>query len=1615
MIPPKSKQQHQRYVEQVVGEVRRRVKGRLAKATRDFARAYFRHVPLSDMLPVDPADLAMAVISLWQFARVRPRSTVLLRVFNPTREESGWSSPHTVLELVNDDMPFLVDSVINELARQSIPVHLMVHPVVRVQRWKNGSVVRLLSDDTPRDVPGTRESFMHVEVAQQVSPEALQGVVTGLKRVLGDVRAAVVDWPKMRSRVATVLAELDAFPPPLPESELDESKEFLRWLDQGHFTFLGYREYRFRRRQKRLVPEIVPNSGLGILRRDERRHFDGLRDQGALPPDVQDFIQQPHLLLISKGPHRATVHRNVYLDMIGVKQFDDRGRVIGERLFLGLFTLAAYNRSPQLIPLLRRRVRETMERARLQTSSHDGKTLLHILETFPRDDLFQISDDALLEICIGILNGRERARTALFLWQDAFERFVSCLVFLRLDRHNTTLRQQIQQLLETAFGGRCRSFDTQIDQNSVLARIHFVIETEPGKIPRYDAEALEREVAEMARSWSDRLHDALVASQGEREATTLLARYETAFDGAYQQSCDTATAVVDLRYVEEALRRHAPALHLYRSDGQPLDEVQLRVYRPDQPVPLSDALPILENLGFRVIEERPFRVVPRDATAVWIHDFGLVHRARAAIDLERIGPALREALARVWFGHMEDDGFNRLVVNPGLTWRQVVVLRAYAKYLKQAQIPFSEAYMQDTLANNPELTRAIVNWFESEFDPHLASRSAEGTNSFRAEVDGRLESVASLDEDRIITAFVQAIGATLRTNYFQRGAQGHAKPYLSLKLDSHRLPFLPLPRPMVEIFVYSPQMEGVHLRFGKVARGGLRWSDRREDFRTEVLGLVKAQQVKNALIVPVGSKGGFVVKQPPADSSREAMLAVGTDCYRTLIRGLLDLTDNYRNGSPARPADVVCKDDEDPYLVVAADKGTAAFSDVANQVAAEYQFWLGDAFAAGGSAGYDHKSMGITARGAWESAKRHFRELGRDIQRDDFTVIGVGDMSGDVFGNAMLLSDHIRLLAAFNHLHIFVDPDPQPRESLEERRRLFTLPRSTWADYRPQVLSEGGAVYDRNAKSLSLAPAVRKRFDITKSKVTPHELIRAILKAHADLLFFGGIGTFVKARRESHAEVGDRANDMLRVNAEELRAKVVVEGANLGVTQLGRVEFALRGGLINTDSVDNSAGVDCSDHEVNIKILLGAVEHAGLLTRRQRDNLLRKMTDEVASLVLADNYLQTGSLSVTRFAGHRLTDRLANFMRNLERAGHLDRTLEHLPDDETLADRKASKQGFTRPELCILMAYAKIALYRELLDSRFPDEPTMVGELEQYFPGPLRKKYPTWIASHRLRREIIATVTTNAMVNRVGIAFAHEVMQKTGKPACDVARAYAITQAIFDMRDLWAEIDALDNRVSPSLQASMHYETGRLIERVALWFLRYGTQPLDIGGHTDQYGEGVHRISDVLHSVLTDSDREYVQGKLLPMVEQGAPEPLARRIANLRLLVSACDIVRIADEATTDVERAGRVYFAVGDHMQLGWLRRQAGNLPADTHWDNLATTAIVDDLYQYQFLLTRKMLRQADQLDDVPQLVAACCVEHQAAYAATSQLIQELRKEGTVDLAMLAVASRQLRSLVAD
>ncbi len=1596
----RAEEQKNEAVEAVAALATRRLGDGRAAAVARFVRRFYSHVPPEDILDRAPEDLYGAALSLWRFAETRPPGRARLRVIDPRVEEEGWRSPRTIVEIVNDDMPFLVDSVTAALAGEGFAVNLVIHPILRVERDAEGRLAALRDDAAGNgDGAGLRESFMHVEISAESGGARLDALTAALERVLGEVRAAVTGWAAMRARIQRVIADLAEEPPPLAEAERKEAADFLAWLDDANFTFLGFREYRFGAGEGSL--DIVPGSGLGILGDDSYPVFDGLRNFATLPPDVRQFLREPRLLLITKSNRRARVHRPVHMDAICIKSFDGEGRAIGERLVVGLFTSLAYSRSPRAIPLLRRKVERTLERAGFDPASHDGKALLHILDTYPRDELFQIGEDELLETAMGILHLQERQRIALFVRRDPFERFVSCLVYVPRERYDTALRQRFAAILERAFSGTIETFNAQLDE-SVLGRVHFIVRTTPGRFGAIDAAAIERDLAEAGRSWADRIGEALGRAKGEAAGSALLRRYADAFPTAYRERFGGAAGVADIERLEE-LQHGAPiAVTLYRAPDGDDRELGFKIYRLATPVPLSEVLPVLEHLGLKVITETPYAIAPAGSAAAWMQDFSLIMPS-GEVDVARDRARFEEAFLRLWSGSMESDGLNRLVLMAGLDWRQVVVLRLYVKVLRQAGSAYSQAYMEDALSAYPAIARNLVALFERRFDPKREKGRDADQAKVVAAIERDLDAVQSLDEDRILRSFLLLVRKCLRTNYFQRDAAGEPKPYLSVKLLSREIELLPLPRPLYEIYVLSPRVEGVHLRGSKVARGGIRWSDRKEDFRTEILGLMKAQMVKNAVIVPTGSKGGFVVKRPPA--SREAFQAEGVECYKTLLRGLLDVTDNFQGARIVPPRDVVRHDADDPYLVVAADKGTATFSDIANGVSAEYGFWLGDAFASGGSVGYDHKVMGITARGAWEAVKRHFREVGSDIQTSDFTAVGVGDMSGDVFGNGMLRSAHTKLIAAFDHRHVFLDPDPDPAASFAERRRLFALPRSSWADYNAKLISKGGGVFERSRKSIALSPEIAARLGLTAEKLTPAELVQAILKAPVDLLWFGGIGTYLKAAAERHAEVGDRANDALRIDAEEIRAAVVGEGANLAVTQRGRVAYALKGGRINNDAIDNSAGVDTSDHEVNIKILLDAVVDAGELTVAQRHALLQEMTDAVAELVLADNYLQTLALSLAEAQGTARLDEQLRTIRALERSGELSRAVEFLPDDDTLVARAASGRGLTRPELAVLMAYVKNTLVDALGDSDLPDDPQLLPCLLGYFPPLLVERFPRAIAAHRLRREIVATVVANDLVNRGGITFLQEMRERTGRSAGDVARAYAIVKEIFAFGPLWAAVDALDNKVAASVQAEMLLTGGRLMERATAWFLR--GRSLDIRAQIDAFRPRIAELAEHIVETLPDAERNELARRVDALVARGVPREVAFAAARLDFLTSSVDVVRLAQGSKLGIVELARRFYAIGHRFRLDTLRLIARGLKAETSWQKLAVSALIEDFYAQQAELTQQSIAASAELDRWLESRAA-------ALAQIDALLRDIESSPAPDLAMLTVASRALRSAMA-
>ncbi|MGW0556877.1 NAD-glutamate dehydrogenase [Streptomyces sp. NPDC002926] len=1594
-----------------------------------YLQRYYLHTAPEDLADRDPVDIFGAALSHYRLAENRPQGTANVRVHTPTVEENGWTCSHSVVEVVTDDMPFLVDSVTNELSRQGRGIHVVIHPQITVRRDVTGKLIEVLPSETggktlPHDA--FVESWIHVEVDRETDRADLKQITADLLRVLSDVRETVEDWEKMRDAALRIAEELPSEPTAddLRDQEVEEARELLRWLAADHFTFLGYREYELTEND---ALAAVPGTGLGILRSDPQHSTDEAHPVSPsfsrLPADARAKAREHKLLVLTKANSRATVHRPSYLDYVGVKKFDADGNVIGERRFLGLFSSAAYTESVRRVPVIRRKVAEVLEGAGFSPNSHDGRDLLQILETYPRDELFQTPVDQLRSIVTSVLYLQERRRLRLYLRQDEYGRYYSALIYLPRDRYTTGVRLRLIDILKEELGGSSVDF-TAWNTESILSRLHFVVRVPSGtELPHLtdaDVERIEARLVEAARSWADGFAEALNAECGEERAAELLRRYGSAFPEGYKADHSPRAAVADLVHLERLTEgSRGFALSLYEPVGAGPGERRFKIYRTGEQVSLSAVLPALNRLGVEVVDERPYELRCSDRTTAWIYDFGLrMPQANGNGDYlaDDARERFQDAFAAVWTGKAENDGFNALVLGAGLNWRQAMVLRAYAKYLRQAGSTFSQEYMEETLRTNVHTTRLLISLFEARMSPERQRAGTELIDGLLEELEGALDQVASLDEDRILRSFLTVIKATLRTNFFQEAGGGTHHSYVSMKFDPQAIPDLPAPRPAYEIWVHSPRVEGVHLRFGKVARGGLRWSDRREDFRTEILGLVKAQMVKNTVIVPVGAKGGFVAKQLPDPSvDRDAWLTEGIACYKIFISALLDITDNLVAGEVVPPAEVVRHDGDDTYLVVAADKGTATFSDIANEVAESYNFWLGDAFASGGSAGYDHKAMGITARGAWESVERHFRELGHDTQTQDFTVVGVGDMSGDVFGNGMLLSEHIRLVAAFDHRHIVIDPTPDAATSYAERRRLFELPRSSWADYNKELLSAGGGIHPRTAKSIPVNAHMREALGIEPgiSKMTPADLMKTILKAPVDLLWNGGIGTYVKASTESNADVGDKANDAIRVNGEDLRVKVVGEGGNLGLTQLGRIEFDRSGGRINTDAIDNSAGVDTSDHEVNIKILLNGLVSDGDMTVKQRNKLLAEMTDEVGALVLRNNYAQNVALSNAVAQSPSLLHAHQRFMRRLGRDGHLDRGLEFLPNDRQIRELLNSGRGLSQPELAVLLAYTKITVADELIGTSLPDDAYLRRLLHAYFPQALREKFPEAVDGHALRREIVTTVLVNDTVNTGGSTFLHRLREETGASTEEVVRAQTAAREIFGLGAVWDAVEALDNRVAADVQTRIRLHSRRLVERGTRWLLGNRPQPLELAETIGFFAERVEQVWSELPKMLRGADLEWYQGILDELTEAGVPEELALRVAGFSSAFPTLDIVAIGDRTKKDPMAVAEVYYDLADRLQITQLMDRIIELPRADRWQSMARASIREDLYAAHAMLTADVLSVGNGTSTPEERFKAWEEKNAAILGRARSTLEEIQTSDTFDLANLSVAMRTMRQLL--
>ena len=1578
------------------------------KAMRTFAQSMLSGLGKDDFAGTTTEEVAGLVKSGWDFVVNRPAKQHNLRITNPAAPRGALRN-FTVIEILNADMPFLVDSVMGEIQERGLRVHLVLHPILRVTRDKKRHIKTLAGATGPAPDDVVRESYIQVHIPR-ISKEAEKDLSASLDNILSDVRTVVADWRPMLDRLDAAVAAYTTAPPSVPVADLAESIQFLKWLLDRNFTFLGMRSFSFVGDRKKGELKPVSGSGLGILRDPKVFVLKRGDESMHMTPEIRKFFFAPAPLIVTKANVRSTVHRRAYMDYIGVKIYGEKGELSGELRIVGLFTSAAYTRSTRQIPFLRQKVEVVLNRSGHPPDSHSGKALLNVLETFPRDELFQIGVDQLFKTATGIQALDLRPRARAFARPDEFDRFVSVIVFVPRDRFSTTVRLAIGEFLAETYKGRVSAYYPFFPEGP-LVRIHFIIGRSEGKTPQPSQTFLDENIEQIVRTWADKLDEELTHEGGET-GNALASKYHGAFSPAYQAAFEPERAVREIAQFEALDEDNTVAVDFYREESDPKDRVRIALYHLHGAIPLSQRVPVLENMGFSVIDERSYRVTPHDGSVLGLHDMVLEHPSGKALDVMACDEQIEACFLAVWRGLAGSDAFNKLVLSAGLHWREAAALRAYGSYLRQIGTPFGQAYVAETLLSHAEIARTLVAMFRKLFDPASGASNEARRKSVKplvAKIETALESIPSLDEDRIVRHYLNLIQNTLRTNFYQKSPGGGVLPAISFKLNSKKIDGSPSPRPFAEIFVFCPEVEGIHLRGGPIARGGLRWSDRAQDFRTEVLGLAKAQQVKNVVIVPTGSKGGFVPKYLGRAGNRDEFMEIGIAAYRMFIGNLLLLTDNLKGSKVIPPKDTVRFDGDDPYLVVAADKGTATFSDFANEISVNHDFWLGDAFASGGSAGYDHKKMGITARGGWEAVKRHFREMDWDIQSKPFRAIGVGDMSGDVFGNGMLLSKQTKLIAAFDHRDIFFDPDPDPAATWKERDRLFKMGRSSWQDYNQKLISKGGGIFSRSAKSIKLTSEIKDILCIDVSDVTPNEFIRAILKAEFDLLWFGGIGTYVGGQNESDEQIGDRASDAIRVKASELNVSVIGEGANLGMTQRARIEFSQKGGRVNTDAIDNSAGVNSSDQEVNIKIAMGSAVAAGKLNIKQRNVFLAKMTDEVAENCLENNYLQTLAISLGIRRGVADIGFQQRLMRDLENSGQLDREIEFLPDDMEIEERRQHGHGLTRPELAVLLAYAKIDLHDELVKSKVPDDSYFARDLEGYFPPTLLKHYPDEVASHRLRREIIATELSNAVINRGGSTMSVRLKEETGRSSGDVTLAFSAVQAIFGLEEIFEGIDALDNKIPGLEQLDLYLRVQDVVRTQTSWFLRHVSVGKDLSGVIEHYRAGLSKVASGLRSTLSDAAKADMKQDLDSLAAAGIPAPLAKALTEIRFVTNAPDIVLAADTIKRPVDEIAGVFHDAGGFFRIGELRLLGERLLLTDYFDRLAVNSAVNATFDAQ----RSIVQEVARATSGKKVSFAKWREaNPLSTERTKRAIDDILDSGDASLSRLMVAVGHLRAL---
>ncbi|OQK15643.1 hypothetical protein AU255_15595 [Methyloprofundus sedimenti] len=1511
-----------------------------------FAQHYFSFCAFEEIANTSVEDLYGAVLSHWNMFLNLPADKEKIHIYNPSVEEHGWQSSHTVIEVVLADRAFILQSVTMEINRYGFVNQLVLHPVY----WVRRDVVGKLLEISKTEKPGTtQESVLHIEINRQSDIELIRQLKKSLQQVLSDVCAATDDWPACLARMEAVISALTEQHKP----DLQEPIEFLQWLKNDHFVFLGHREYLIIEQADKYGFRVVDNTGLGILRDSVAK----IPDANFLPisDDAYQLLNNDKPLMITKATSKATVHRPVFMDYIGIKQYDAAGQVVGEIRFLGLFASSAYSCELNSIPLVRSKIKTILQQSDFVNSSHTERSLLFVINSLPRDELFQAKLKDLSACVTGVLQLQERQRIRVFVRHEVYSHFVSILVFVPRERYNTGSRIKIQEILIDVFQGSDLDFSVKLSE-SILARIHFIIHSKVTCCIDYDVKEIEQRIIAVLSDWQDELQAELNFQYGEAEANTYLQAYKNSFSAAYREAVSARTALLDLKRFEQLEKNNLSALGFLYSPLTATGQKQLyfKLYCFGKVASLSRSLPMLENMGVTVCSENPYQIKKfSQDKSFWIHDFGLAYDQVAQLDIEALKPRFQEAFEQCWMGRVENDGFNALVINAGLSWQDINILRTLYFYLRQIGIAFSQSYVVKTLVRNANVVTLLVKLFYQRFNTETVLPE-EATVQIE-EILYLIEQVKSLDEDRILRRYLNLILAAERTNYFIQPVDEQNIPYLSIKFNSAKVDEIPSPVPYYEIFVYSPRMEGIHLRGGPVARGGLRWSDRREDFRTEVLGLMKAQMTKNSVIVPTGAKGGFVVKTV---ASKEEMAAEGIACYRLLIKGLLDITDNYAVNEVIKPERVNCYDGDDPYLVVAADKGTASFSDYANALSQNYHYWLGDAFASGGSAGYDHKEMGITARGAWVSVQHHFESLGIDIQKNAFTVTGIGDMSGDVFGNGLLLSNKIKLIAAFNHETIFLDPNPNTESSFNERQRLFKLTHSSWTDYDPGLISKGGGVYSRHDKVVVLSNEIKESLAINDSQLSPNELIKAILSAPVDLLWNGGIGTYIKATAELNSEVGDRTNDALRINAGQLRCKVVGEGGNLGFTQRGRIEYALDNGCINTDSIDNSAGVDCSDHEVNIKILLNSVLLQGDITAKQRDKLLESMTDQVADLVLNNNHQQNHAIGMIQNESIIELQGLKQLINTLEIKAHLDCAQEKLPNDKALQARKISGKGMTRPEISVLLAYTKQLFKTELLsESKYINLDLSTHILSDYFPTQLQTAYADQIQEHRLGKEIVANQLINSLVNRLGIVFPHRFMQELNCTVAELVNTYNLVCRVFEIDAIWKMQNDLDGAISGDVLEDIKSRIRKWVERAMYWFVRNEPQA-EVAEH---YVASIEELAEGLTGLVTEGEQKKMDQSVDQLIKAGVSAPLALKIAQSDALFACLNAIKVHKKSKYSLAEVTKGLFYQANALNLDWLYRQILLLPKETNWEALSRRAMIDEYNQISCVLLHSVLEEEE------------------------------------------------------